>query len=304
VSIGNCSFSFFCGFAVFSTVGYLQGIGSPVSDKTSGAGLSFIAFPTAIDTMPAPNLWIFILACTLFTLGLDSAFSMVEATATVITDTPTGKQIPRKLIALILCSFGALFSFVFCFNWGNTYFDVVDHYLSVYLLLLLGIFQCFGAGWVYCFDDSKQASGAAPTLVLCLGYWGALIPLAFVSVFAFPDKGVYAMLAFWIIQVIAWIASFIMSKQSCGIWYRDTFLYGVYKLGLAISRPSCAVWIPDGEDRDVGRTYHIKAMWVEPFIFYWGFCIKYFFPFAVMWLLAFSFAIDISTPYGDYYWGW
>ena len=149
VSLSNSLFSFFAGFAVFSTVGYLQGIESPVRDNTSSIGLAFIAYPAAIETLPAPNLWTLILALTLFALGLDSAFSMVEATSTVISDTTIGKILPRKLVALILCSAGCCCSFVFCFNWGFTYFDTVDHYLAVYLLLLLGIMQAFGAGWIF-----------------------------------------------------------------------------------------------------------------------------------------------------------
>merc|ERR1712226_1663786 len=98
------------------------------------------------------------------------------------------------------------------------------------------------------------------------------------------------MLAFWIIQVIAWVVSFATSKLSCGEWYTAVFMYGVHKLGCAISLPSC--------------TGGKKACCVEPFIFYWGFCIKYFFPFAVMWLLASATAADIASPYGGYYWGW
>ena len=80
----NSGISFMAGFAVFSVVGYLIGINSPVSDKTASIGLAFIAYPAAIETMPAPNFWAFILAVTLFTLGIDSAFSMLEAAATVM----------------------------------------------------------------------------------------------------------------------------------------------------------------------------------------------------------------------------
>jgi SNF family Na+-dependent transporter len=209
VSIGNCSFSFFCGFAVFSTVGFLNGKGSQVANKVSSSGLAFVAFPTAIEYLGWPNFWIFILGLTLFTLGLDSAFSMVEATATVITDTPTGEAIPRKLIALVLCVMGSIFSFLFCFNWGVAYFDVVDHYLGVYLLLLLGVFQCFGAAWVYDFGSAVEKSSSIAVLILAIGFWASLIPLSFLSVFFFPDYGLYAMIAFWIIQIVCWIVSFV-----------------------------------------------------------------------------------------------
>ena len=87
----NSGISFFAGFAVFSVVGYLQGIGSPVAAKTASIGLAFIAYPAAIETLPGSNGWAFILAITLFTLGIDSAFSLLEAASTVMQDSPTFK---------------------------------------------------------------------------------------------------------------------------------------------------------------------------------------------------------------------
>ena len=84
VAFGNSLFSFFAGFAVFSTIGYLKGMGSPVAGFTASIGLAFIAYPTAADAMPGANFWAMLLAATLFTLGVDSAFSMVEAASTVI----------------------------------------------------------------------------------------------------------------------------------------------------------------------------------------------------------------------------
>jgi NSS family neurotransmitter:Na+ symporter len=84
VAACNSSFSFLAGFAVFATVGYLKGLGSPVADKTSSIGLAFVAYPAAIETLPGTNFWILMLSGTLFTLGIDSAFSIVEATVTVI----------------------------------------------------------------------------------------------------------------------------------------------------------------------------------------------------------------------------
>ena len=149
VAFGNSAFSFFAGFAVFSVVGYLVGIGSPVADKTASIGLAFVAYPAAIETMPAPNLWSFILSVTLFTLGIDSSFSMLEACATVMQDSPLFKKWPRKVIALFLVFLGCIGSIFFCFNWGFTFFDVVDNYLNVYLMLVLGVLETMGAAWVY-----------------------------------------------------------------------------------------------------------------------------------------------------------
>lgn len=153
ISFGNCGLSFFAGFAVFSVVGYLQYLDSPVKSNTSSSGLAFIAYPAAAEEMPGSNFWILLLGITLFTLGIDTAFSLVEAISTVVYDTEKGKSVPRKLTALIVCILGWFGSLLFCPSWGYTHFDVADRYISVYLMFVLGIMQCFAAGWAFRFQD-------------------------------------------------------------------------------------------------------------------------------------------------------
>jgi len=154
VALGNSSLSFFAGFAVFSTIGYLKGINSPVAGNVKSIGLAFIAYPTAIETPPYSNGWSILLSLTLFTLGIDSAFSMLEATSTVISDTEWGQTLPKWKIALFLSILGACISTIFCSTWGFTFFDCVDHYLVNYTCLLCGILQCFGACWMFKFGDA------------------------------------------------------------------------------------------------------------------------------------------------------
>jgi SNF family Na+-dependent transporter len=108
--------------------------------------------------MMAPNLWAIMLSITLFTLGVDSAFSMVEATATVICDTKWGKQFPRAFVAFLLCLLGFVLSIPFCTNWGFFLLDVVDHYLANYLLILVGILQCAGCGWGFDVERTHEKS--------------------------------------------------------------------------------------------------------------------------------------------------
>ena len=88
IAFFNSCVSFIAGFAVFSTVGYLIGMDSPVSDKVSSIGLAFVAYPAAIETMSYANAWSIILGFTLFSLGIDTSFSPLEATATVLVDSP------------------------------------------------------------------------------------------------------------------------------------------------------------------------------------------------------------------------
>jgi len=89
ISLCNSTVSFISGFAVWAVVGFLEAKDSLAKSKTASMGLAFIAYPTACDMMQWSNLWAFLLGCTLFLLGVDSAFSMVEATSTVITDLVT-----------------------------------------------------------------------------------------------------------------------------------------------------------------------------------------------------------------------
>lgn len=147
-------------------------------------GLAFIAYPTAIDMMDWPNFWAFILGSTLFMLGIDSAFSMVEATSTVITDLPSLEGIPRSLIAFVICFAGFLFSIPFCTNWGFVLFDVIDHYLCTYLLFLCGIFQCFGCGWGFDVEDtmSRSPKHAQSLKYLSFSFWIYLIVVGIIFV--------------------------------------------------------------------------------------------------------------------------
>jgi len=86
IIISNSTVSFVAGFAVWAVVGFLENRNSLAQSKTSSVGLAFIAYPTAVDMMKWSNFWAFLLGCVLFLLGIDSAFAMVEATATVVAD--------------------------------------------------------------------------------------------------------------------------------------------------------------------------------------------------------------------------
>lgn len=186
VALINCSFSFFAGFSVFAVVGYLVGLESPVSDNYSSMGLAYIAFPAAIETMPAPNFWSLLFFLTLFTLGIDSAFAMVEGTIIVIQDSPIGKKVSKLVTAVVVCVVGAICTTIFCFNWGFALFDCVDHYLNVYTIMLMAILQAIGAAWYHCQDDS-MAKSKISSFILLIGYFAVLIPLAWLQYFAFPD---------------------------------------------------------------------------------------------------------------------
>jgi len=247
ISFCNCALSFFAGFAVFSVVGYLKWLGSPVADNVSSSGLAFVAYPAAIETMPFSNVWSIVLSLTLFTLGIDTAFSLVEAVSTVLWDTEWGRTIPRKLIALIICALGFCGSLLFVSSWGFTFFDVVDHYISVYLMLLIGLLECLGAGWVYKSTNVKEPAfyplepeqvghhstkaekladamrkleearelridDNSTAVKLLMGvYWTLLVIMGPITIFALPEGlNWIGIIAFWAVMLLTIGASFLI----------------------------------------------------------------------------------------------
>jgi len=292
VSLCNCGFSFFAGFAVFSTVGYLYGLESVVAGKVSSIGLAFVAYPAAIETMPGANFWTLLLSVTLFTLGIDSAFAMVEATATVIQDSRFGMKFSKVTIALFLCVFGSISSTIFCFNWGFTFFDVVDHYLNVYCVLLMGILQSICATWVHCFEDAKKVSFAG-TLVLIIGFYGLMIPLAWLCYFAFPNYSWVGLPVIWGWYLILPLISYLVAKLANGVdfitWYYEVFLYGARPISLKML--------------SLAETPYHKVS-ASIFELWWCVSIKYVFPWAMYWLLVMTVQADVVKPYEGYNVGW
>jgi len=298
ISFGNCLLSFYAGFAVFSIVGYLRWLGSPVAKKTSSSGLAFVAYPAAAETMPASNFWTAILGLTLFLLGIDTAFSLVEAISTVVYDVAWGKKVPRKLTALIICVVGWCFSLLFASSWGYTYFDVVDRYISVYLMFVLGIMQCFGAGWMFRYnklttqnEEGTEGINKKSITLLTTIFWASLIVCGPVTVFVF-DKDVvdipkyWGIIAHWFMTLVAVLLSYAMRnpKTNASSWYEKVFLYGAHELALEVC---------DRHDELRKPGESSNPWWKQPFIFWWGFSIKYFIPWALWQLMMWNFKADL-----------
>ena len=201
----------------------------------AGVGLAFVSYPTAIDTMAGSNFWAFLLGFTLFLLGIDSSFSAIEATSTVICDTAWNGKAPRMFIAFILCVIGFLGSIPFCTNWGFILFDVVDHYLCAYLLLLIGILQAFGCGWFFEADKNMDKSDGHRKAIKFLGvfYWVTLIIIGTVTVFL--EKALIGMLIYFPILIVAIGISFKMANISWADFYSDVLMCGVRTIGYACS---------------------------------------------------------------------
>jgi len=146
-SFANCGTSYFAGFAVFSVLGYLaQATGVSVKDVVAGGpGLAFITYPTAIGLLPfLPALFGVIFFIALLTLGIDSAFSIVEAVVAGLRDK---WGMTQRKATIVFSSAAFIVGLFFTTGAGLYWLDIVDHFMNNFGLALVGLAECLIIGY-------------------------------------------------------------------------------------------------------------------------------------------------------------
>ena len=145
----DAGFSFLAGFAVFSTLGYMaarQGV--DIRELAAeGPSLAFVVFPKALSLMPLAPVFAVLFFLMLLTLAIDSAFSLVEAVTTVIHD--RYPNVRKEVITLYVCIVGLLSGIIFTTQAGLYYLDIVDHFITNYGLVAVGVAEALAVGWFY-----------------------------------------------------------------------------------------------------------------------------------------------------------
>lgn len=113
--------------------------------QSSSVGLLFIAVPAAAVESGETGI-LGMLMFTLWMIGIDSSVNFIEAGVTNMIDQSGMK---RWECSLFICCAGFLLSSLFCSNWGWVLFDLVDHYISLYIVLPIGLCQCIAVGWIF-----------------------------------------------------------------------------------------------------------------------------------------------------------
>jgi NSS family neurotransmitter:Na+ symporter len=159
-SLGNCCTSFIAGMAVFSTLGYLAYVsGVQVPDVVDGGpGLVFVVYPMALAKMPmglaAVGVVSFLFFLCLITLGIDSAFSLVEGIVTGFRD--RFPHLSRERMTAIVCVLGCCGSLFFCTRSGLMWLDIVDNWMNNYGLPLVGLLECVAVGYFFHIGELKD----------------------------------------------------------------------------------------------------------------------------------------------------
>lgn len=143
--LANSGVSFLAGFAIFGTLGYIasqQGVDVASISGSGGVGLAFVVYPEAISKLPFGAWGQVLFALSFFvmllTLGVDSAFSLVEAVVAAIEDKFNfGKR--KTTISVVLAA--AVLSLIFATKGGLYWLDIVDYHLNNYALLPISIVE-------------------------------------------------------------------------------------------------------------------------------------------------------------------
>lgn len=148
-AITNCSISIVAGFAVFTTLGYMASrAGTSVSEfAAKGVGLAFIVFPKALSLIPGAPFFSVLFFIMLLTLAIDSAFSLVEAVTTVISD--KYPHVRREDLTMYVCAFGLISGIIYTTFAGLHYLDIVDHFITTFGLVFVGLLEVLAIGWLY-----------------------------------------------------------------------------------------------------------------------------------------------------------
>ena len=146
--LANSATEFFAGFVVFAILGALAAITNVnISEVVaSGPGLAFVTFPTALAALPFAKFFSLLFFIMLLLLGIDSAFSVLEAGVTAIQDRyPKAK---RNHILLGFIAIGLPISLLFVTHAGLYWLDIVDHWINSYGLVGVGLAQALVISFV------------------------------------------------------------------------------------------------------------------------------------------------------------
>jgi len=153
--LANCATSFFAGFVVFSVLGFLalkQG-NVPVEDVVKGGpDLAFVTYPLAISKLGEygwfwPPLVAILFFVTLLSLGIDSLFSLVEATVAGLHDRFSG--LSRNAITAGMCVLGFLVGLLFATRGGLPWLACFDRWCNDYGLAFVGLMECLAVGYFF-----------------------------------------------------------------------------------------------------------------------------------------------------------
>ena len=159
IGIGDLGTSFVAGIAVFSMLGGMAYNATQVTGETmavtdlvpgdSTVALSFVVFPYGLSQLPLAGFFSAVFFIALLTLGIDSAFSIVEACLASVCDTrPTW---PRRIVLPVICLIGLGAGVFFtCRQGGLNLLGLTDGLINgPFGILIVAMAEALVVGWAW-----------------------------------------------------------------------------------------------------------------------------------------------------------
>ncbi len=187
----NCGFSIFAGFAVFSILGYMAVQNQVPVDEvvTQSIGLAFVAYPKAISLLPGGSVFGVMFFASLVVAGLSSSVSIIEAFTSATVD-KFGWD--RKQVVTTISVLGLLGGLIFTAQGGLFWLDIVDHFVTHYGLVVVGLFEALLVGWIVQAETLRRHINAVSDMKLG-SWWSFLIkffvPFVLITVLGFDMIG-------------------------------------------------------------------------------------------------------------------
>ena len=124
IAVANSCFSILSGACLFGVMGYMA---QQEGDFRiyAGPSLLFGVYPAALSTIPGGLHWVRFLFFNLILLGLDSAFALVEAVASLITDSQYGRFVSKQQVVGGICTLGFLTGLLYTTDAGLVFLDTI-----------------------------------------------------------------------------------------------------------------------------------------------------------------------------------
>jgi NSS family neurotransmitter:Na+ symporter len=180
-------FSIIASFIAFGAIGAAKELNLPEYSQTSSVGLTFILFPALAAHNDGEHKGLYTLfVFFLFVAGIDSAVAFQEAIITNLCDQFKWKRIWSTLL---VCLVGIGLSAIFCQSFGWVLFDLVDHYISSYIVIGVALMQVISVGWYFEKESTAAVSKGHADSLKWLGfiYWICTVIICFYANFGFKE---------------------------------------------------------------------------------------------------------------------
>jgi len=315
ISLGDYAIAFMAGFTIYAALGNAnkeckdgnQDIIVGIIDaetgeydcadiyQTKSMGLAFVYMAYITSTIPGEAFWSFIWFITLFTLGIDSAFSMIEAVTTVVGDTQMAQRMGwrKEVITANCCAVAFFLAALFTFDTGLNWLDIVDFYVNSYGLLFTGVLECYAVGWVYKIEvQIEKAGGTAVAVYNIVSLLALTVGLCTAFMWPQPNRvddklrytdnpspqnvalvASFVGMAIWLVGIVA---SILVANPALSMFEKFRYIIGwegCDELRKIVNQHAYPGWEPYGSTDEWNALTSSKTMPI-----YWCFFIKYLAP--------------------------